>query len=421
MKRLTGIRDWRLIHGAAVLLVLGLMLVELRGVLSPLVLFAALVVLMIPYSGSQFHRLLILTGAVLVSLWMLSAMGTLLAPFVLAFVLGYILDPLVDRLEAWRIPRGLGVAILALPVAGAITALILFAIPALAAELESLIRRVPEALETVARWVEGWEAGLLGIDLPLVDERVLADRIRGVSPGSAAEFLEGQRSAIAERAWDAVLGLGRGLGTVFTILGYIVLTPVLTFYLLRDWDSIVARVTTLIPRPRVAAFTAFGREYDRLLSRYLRGQLLAAGIVGVLTWLGLWIAGFPNPGLVGAVAGVFNVVPYLGLPVSLIPAMIIALISGSFLSNIVKVAIVFGIVQGLDGNVIGPRITGETTGLHPVLVILALAVAGFLFGFVGFLLAIPAAILVKLLVEAALGRYRRAAVYLGAERGQAVE
>ncbi len=416
MKRLTGVRDWRLIHGAAVLLVLGLLLVELRGVLSPLVLFAALVVLMIPYSGSQFHRLLILIGTVLVTLWMLSVMGTLLAPFVLAFVLGYVLDPLVDRLEAWRVPRGLGVAILALPVIGGITALILFGIPALAAELEALIRRVPEALEAVARWVEGWQAGLLGIDLPLVDEQVLAERIRGVSPGTATEFLESQRAAIAERSWDAVLGLGRGLGTVFTILGYIVLTPVLTFYLLRDWDSIIARINSTIPRPREAAFRRFGREYDRLLSRYLRGQLLAAAIVGVLTWLGLWIAGFPNPGLVGAVAGVFNVVPYLGLPVSLIPAVIIALISGSFVSNIVKVAIVFGIVQVLDGNVIGPRITGETTGLHPVWVILALAVAGFLYGFVGFLLAIPAAILVKLLVEAGLRRYRHSPVYLGAER-----
>lgn len=415
MKRLSGVRDWRLVHGAAVVVVLGLLLFELQLVLSPLVLFAALVVLMIPYAGSQFHRLLVLTGAALVALWLLKAMGTLLAPFVLAFVLAYILDPVVDRLQGWRIPRALGIALLALPVAGALVALILVGLPALADQLQALIRRVPEAVERVAQWIEGLQAGLLGLDLPFVDEQALAERLRGLSPAAVTEYLEEQQAAIAERSWQAVLGLGRGIGTVFTILGYLVLTPVLTFYLLRDWDDIIARIAHNIPRPRAPRATAFGREYDRLLSRYLRGQLLAAAIVGVLTWLGLWIAGFPNPGLVGAVAGLFNVVPYLGLPVSLIPAVIIALISGSFLASMLKVAIVFGIVQVLDGNIIGPRIVGESTGLHPVWVILAIVVAGFFFGFVGFLLAIPGAILVKLLVEAGLDHYRRSQVYLGAD------
>ena len=405
-----------MIHGAAVLVVLALLMLELRAVLSPLVLFAALVVLMIPYSGSQFHRLVVLTGAALVGLWMLKAMGSLLAPFVLAFILAYILDPLVDRMVLWRIPRSLAIAILALPVVGGVVALVVFGIPALAEQMEGLIRRVPEAVERVAEWVEGLQSGLLGLDIPFIDERELAERIRGISPATVTEYLEQQRSQIAARSWEAVLGLGRGIGTVFTILGYLILTPVLTFYLLRDWDRITARIAANIPRPRLASWLAFAREYNRLLSRYMRGQLLAAAVVGVLTWLGLWIAGFPSPGLVGAVAGIFNVVPYLGLPVSLIPAVIIALVSGSFVADMLKVAIVFGIVQVLDGNVIGPRIVGESTGLHPVWVILAIAMAGFFYGFVGFLLAIPAAILVKLLVEAGLDRYRRSSVYLGSGR-----
>lgn len=419
MKRLSGVRDWRLIHGAAVLVVLTLLLVALQPVLSPLVLFAALVVLMVPYAGSEFHRLLVLTGAVLVGLWMLKAMGTLLAPFVLAFVLAYIFDPVVDRLVAWRVPRSLAILLLALPGLGAFVALVLVGIPALADQVEGLIRRIPEAVERVATWLEGLQAGIVGIDLPLVDERALAEQLRSLSPATVTDFLEQQRAQIAERSWEAVLGLGRGLGTVFTILGYLILTPVLTFYLLRDWDTIIARIAANIPRPRAVSWTAFGREYNRLLSRYLRGQLIAAAIVGVLTWLGLWIAGFPYSGLVGAVAGVFNIVPYLGLPVSLIPAVIIAVVSGSFLASMLKVVIVFGIVQVLDGNIIGPRIVGESTGLHPVWVILAIAVAGFFYGFVGFLLAIPAAILVKLLAEAGLDRYRRSQVYLGGDAGAA--
>ena len=420
MKPLTRVRDWRLVHGAIVLVVAALFLVGLQPVLFPPVLFIALAILLTPYSGTDFHRLVLGTAFFVLTLWMLQEMGTLLAPFVLAFVLAYILDPAVDRLVARRVPRSLAVLILALPGIAAMLLLLLVGLPALAEQIQSLIRRMPEAVEMIAGWIEGLESSILGLDLPFVDEEALAAQLRGLSPATVTQFLEEKQAEIGERAWAAVLGLGRGLGTVFTILGYLVLTPVLTFYLLRDYDRIIARLAGYIPRPRVESWSAFAASYDHLLSRYLRGQLLAAAIVGVLTWLGLWIAGFPSPGLVGAVAGVFNVVPYMGLVVSLLPAVIIALLSGSFLASMLKVAIVFGIVQVLDGNVIGPKIVGESVGLHPVWVILAIAVGGFFYGFVGLLLAIPGAILVKLLLEVGAARYRDSSVYLGRTAGPGV-
>lgn len=414
MRPPTADRDWNLVYGLIVLLVLGLFFWALGPLLSPLVLFAALVVLTIPYSGSDFHRLLITTTGILAGLWTLAEVGTLIAPFVLAFVLAYILDPVVDRFER-RMPRSLAIVVLALPVLVAVALLIVLGIPALARQVQALIARAPELVDQLAGWLEGLEAGLLGIDLPFVDERDLVERLRSLSPAAVTDFLEEKRVEIGQRSWQAVLGLGRGLGTVVTIIGYLVLTPVLTFYLLRDWDPIVARISSYIPRPRRAGWSAFMAEYDRLLSRYLRGQILAATVVGVLTWLGLWAAQFPHAALVGVVAGVFNLVPYLGLVVSLVPAVIIALVSGAFLSNMAKVAVVFLIVQFLDGNVVGPRIVGESVGLHPVWVILAIALAGFLFGFVGLLLAIPGAILTKLLVQGGLERYRTSTVYLGPE------
>src|SRR5690606_37809103 len=117
------------------------------------------------------------------------------------------------------------------------------------------------------------------------------------------------------------------------MLGYIVLTPVLIVYLLRDWDKITARVRELMPTARRERLVSLFTEYDGLLSRFLRGQLIAAMLVGVFTWLGLLIVGFPYSGLVGVVAGVFNVVPYLGLIVSIIPVVLIAALSGSFRSE----------------------------------------------------------------------------------------
>jgi predicted PurR-regulated permease PerM len=134
--------------------------------------------------------------------------------------------------------------------------------------------------------------------------------------------------------------------------------------------------------------------------------------VGLLTTLGLWVLGFPYPALVGVVAGVFNLVPYLGLIVSLVPALIIALLSGEILASFGKIAIVFGIVQALDGTVIGPKIIGGSVGLHPAWVILALAAGGLFFGFVGLLIAVPAALLVKLLAMRGIDRYRSSRLYL---------
>jgi predicted PurR-regulated permease PerM len=199
---------------------------------------------------------------------------------------------------------------------------------------------------------------------------------------------------------------------MLTILGYVVLTPVLTFYLLRDWDRLTNSVATLLPERRRDSVVTFAREYDVLLARYLRGQVLVAVIIGTVTALGLWVARFPYAFLIGVVVAVFSVVPYLGLVLSLIPALIIALVSGNVVASLVKVAVVFGVAQGLEGAVVSPRIVGDSVGLHPVWVVLALAMGGSFFGFVGLLLAVPAAVGVKLLVVRGLTRWRESALYL---------
>jgi predicted PurR-regulated permease PerM len=198
---------------------------------------------------------------------------------------------------------------------------------------------------------------------------------------------------------------------MLTILGYVVLTPVLTFYLLRDWDRLTGYVAALLPARRRDSMLSFAREYDSLLARYLRGQVLVAVIIGTLTALGLWVARFPYAFLVGVVVAVLGVVPYLGLVLSLIPAIIIALVSGNVVASLVKVAVVFGAAQGLEGAVVSPRIVGVSVGLHPVWVVLALAMGGFFFGFVGLLLAVPAAVGLKLLVTRGLARWRESPLY----------
>ena len=172
-----------------------------------------------------------------------------------------------------------------------------------------------------------------------------------------------------------------------------------------------ATLAELLPRSRRDDVIAFVKEYDRLLSSYLRGQLTVAVIVGSFTMLLLFLVGFPYAFLLGVLVAVFGLVPYLGLVLSLIPALLIALVSGSIGVSLIKVAGVYGLAQALDGTLISPRIVGESVGLHPVWVVLALAVGGFYFGFVGLLIGVPLAVGAKLLVLGGLDRYRESRLY----------
>jgi predicted PurR-regulated permease PerM len=138
-------------------------------------------------------------------------------------------------------------------------------------------------------------------------------------------------------------------------------------------------------------------------------------MIGTLTGVLLFVVRFPYPFLLGALAGVMGLIPFLGLVLSLIPAVIIALVSGSVLLSLVKVAGVYGVVQILDGGVISPRIVGDSVGLHPVWIVLALSMGGFFFGFVGLLIGVPVAVGVKLAAVRGLERYRASKLYEGAE------
>ncbi len=383
--------------------------------LNPFLLFLTLAVLLSPWSGRRGHLLVIGSAGLLTLIWILSTTGFLLAPFFLSLVFAYIFHPIVERIQGPRIPRTLAIGILAVPILGLLALALFVGIPALSSQIAQFIERVPILIQSTVTWAEGVRTDLLRRDLPYLNEDMLLVRVSEIRPETVIDYLQARQADLARSIWAGILGAGRGLSTVLTILGYLVLTPILSFYLLRDYDGIVARLAALVPRPQAPVILEFAREYDRLLSRYLRGQLLAAAVVGVLTGVGFWVVGFPYALLLGVVAGVFNIVPYLGLIVSLIPALLIALFSGAILLSLGKIAAVFAVVQLLDGAVIGPRIVGESVGLHPVWVILALAVASFFWGFVGLLLAIPLAVLIKLLLNVVLTRYQNSRLYFGTQ------
>ena len=399
---------WRVLQAIVALFVFGLLVFGVQELLNPFVLFLILLIVLIPFRRAPGYVLLVSVAAILTMYWLLATTGFLLAPFVLGFGLAYVLDPLVDALVERRVARSLAIVLLALPVVGAGVAAVLFGIPALVGQIDELVQAAPELVALVGDWLSGIREFVVGI--PGVDEDVVPD-LANLDPEEIVAFLQERREQLASGTWRGVLGLGRGLGSAATVAGYVFLTPILTFYLLRDYDGILARLRGLLPRSREAGVVEFAREYDVLLSRYLRGQLTVALIIGVLTGTLLLVVRFPYAFLLGALAGVMGLIPFLGLVLSIIPAVIIALVSGSVLWSLAKVAFVYGLVQILDSGIISPRVVGDSVGLHPVWIVLALSVAGFFFGFVGLLISVPAAVGVKLVMVRGLERYRSSELY----------
>lgn len=402
------LRWWVLFVPAMVLL--GGLLWQLRAVLSPLVLYPLLCVVLWPHRwNGAVTRLLVVTGA-LTMLWFLWTHGAVLAPFLLALAIAYFLAPAVSELENRRIPRGLAIIMLLLPFLTILVLGLVLLVPAVERQLTGLVEKLPELARRFADWLLELRTRFLASSGGLLTDEQ-ADRLRNLQASDLVQVFEAQWEELAGRLWSTAIGVAKGVGVVLGVLGYLVVTPVVTFYLLKAWPRLTHRVEDLVPPARRPAVFGFLAEYDEQLGRYVRGQLTEAVLVGVLTGGALWLLGFPGALLVGVIAGLGNLVPYIGLPLSLIPGLILALVSGEVWTNLFKLAIVFFVVQFIDGSITGPRIVGKSVGLNPVWVMIALVLFGSLLGFVGLLVAVPLAVLVKMFVTRGIAHYKASALY----------
>lgn len=401
------------VAGAMAVLLFAALLWGLLPVLNPFLLFLALVGVLLPFRHRVSVAPLLAVAGGLSAFWLLSELGGLLTPFVLAIGVAYILNPIVSWLASRNVlgrwgwdtgtARSVAVLVLIFPLLGAGVAAFVWGGPWFASELGALMARLPILLERAQVLAEGWEDGFLALRIPGVDPVALLERLQALDAEDALLFFEAQKDEVFAWLRSGALGVGRGVGVALTLLSTLVLTPVIGFYLLRDWDAILARLAALVPE-RQARLLHFGREYDRLLAAYLRGQVAVSAIVGGVTALGLLAVQFPAAILLGAIVAIFNVVPYLGVVLSLVPAVAIAFGTGAVGTSLLKVIIVYGVAQTLESAVFSPRIVGDSTGLHPVWILLAISVAGFFFGFVGLLLAVPLAVGVKLILAEVLRR-----------------
>ncbi|MCX5740388.1 MAG: AI-2E family transporter, partial [Proteobacteria bacterium] len=309
------------------------------------------------------------------------------------------LDPIIDRFEVHRVGRSIAIFALLALVGGVFLGGILFVLPKLQREVSGLAERMPEYLDQLVTVAIPSIEQRFGIQLPHTFE----DLLGSVRSGEIPLPLETLRKLLS----GAFATLTGSLGALVGLL----VIPILTYYLLVEFDSIVARIGAWVPpRHRDYVFDK-ACTVDRLVSGFLRGQLLVAASLGALYAIGFTIIGIDLALAVGIVAGVLALVPYLGGAVALSTATVLAILKFGFDWHLGAVVGWYAVCQMLEGFVLTPRIVGQSVGLHPAVVIVALLIGGDLFGFLGLLIAVPGAAVVKVFVDELGDVYRRSSVF----------
>lgn len=347
-------------------------------------------------TDSQKWFSLISVALLLVLLYLLAPV---LFPFLVAAALAYLGDPLVDWLEARKLSRSVSVITVFCGLFLGIFIIFAFVVPVLQQELVALLKKLPAYIDWLQGTVLPWLQTQFSIEIPVWD-------------------LDSLKQAVSSH-WQSVGGVAAGLmGSVsrsgLALLGWfanLVLIPVLTFYLLRDWDLLMTRIHELLPRRSEQAVVRLARDCDEVMGAFMHGQLLVMLALGTVYSVGLWLVGLDMAVLIGMLAGMVSFVPYLGFILGMLVAGIAALMQFQDAIHLFYVLLVFGFGQTLESFLLTPYLLGDRIGLHPVAVIFAVMAGGQLFGFVGVLLALPAAAVIMVLLSHAHERYVSSELY----------
>lgn len=325
----------------------------------------------------------------------------ILLPFVMGGLIGYLGDPVVDLLERRGVKRTLGVAVVFLLFSALIVGALVFAIPLLVEQLDILVRKVPLIYQWVTDQAVPWIQQRLNLPaskLPPVDwSGQLADNWQSVGKVTASTLRRITGSGI-----HLLVGLAN-----------LALVPVVAFYLMRDWDKLMDSALNLFPlawQDRVAYLVG---EADEVVGAFLRGQFVVMCALGVIYGIGLWLVGLQLALLLGVIAGLASIVPYLGFMVGILASGIAAYAQFQDWTILLWVGLVFGIGQAIESMILTPVLVGDRIGLHPVAVIFALMAGGQIGGFVGVVLALPVAAVIMVFIRHAILHYRASTLYGG--------
>lgn len=323
-------------------------------------------------------------------------LGDVLLPFILGGAIAYLLDPIADWLERRGLGRGPAVAVISIAFLCLVAAAALLIWPPLRNQTIGLVEALPELASSLRAFLDARIPGGLS------ENSMFAETI-----GNLGDTLREKGMALVNRVLSSALSLMNILFLLFVV-------PVVSIYLLIDWDRLVARIDDLLPRDHAPTIRVLAREMDKTLGSFLYGQGMVVLIQGTFYAVALMAAGLNFGLLVGFVSGALSFIPFVGSITGFVIATGLAVFQfwGDWL-HIALIAGIFVFGQVVEGNILTPKLVGSSVGLHPVWLLLALSVFGALFGFVGMLIAVPLAAMLGVLVRFGVGQYKDGRLYQG--------
>lgn len=347
------------------------------------------------------RRIFILAVIVLIG-WILYLLQPVLAPFIAAFVLAYLFNPLVLRLMRVGLPRWLSISAVFVGISVALVLATWYLLPMIWDQLIYAKNSLPGAVKWINNTVQPWLSRTFNIDLMRVDLDELSNMIM--------EYIQTNYSTDSLQQFAYRLAQS-GL-SIIHVGGVVILIPIITFYFLLDWENMLARLRLLIPRPIEPKVITVVRECDDVLSAFVKGQFLVMILLGVVYAVGLQIIGIEVGLIIGMIAGLASIIPYLGFATGIIAAVIACFLQyGLDWMQLALVGIVFMVGQIIESYVLQPFLLGDKIGLSPVAVVFAILAGAQLFGFVGMLVALPVAAIIVVLMRHAKESYQSSTLY----------
>lgn len=344
---------------------------------------------------------LIATLAIAAFIFGLYLLKAVTIPILIAVILAYILDPLIDKLETYKIGRSPAILLLTLITVFFLLIATVIILPAIEGEIKTVVKKLPAYMEVIKN-----EA------LPKI-EGIISKVLPGKVINLSSIIAEGE-SALRKAPidiWKSLLSgmtstLKGTLSLIISIIGAMII-PLYLYYILKDFDSFKEKIMSIIPPRSRAKVLEMAGETDEVLSAFIRGQMMVCLILAILYAIGLGIIGIDLAIVIGFLSGALFIIPYLGTVIGLLFASTMAYLQFHDLNHLIYVAALYGAVQIVEGVIITPKIVGEKVGLHPLAVILSVIIAGELFGFLGILLAVPTAAVLKIFASSVEEQYRQ--------------
>lgn len=375
-----------LVIGTGLLLLLSLMY-ALQAYGSPFLIAGAILFLLYPLRAMPVAKNIMVLTAALFLLWLLVTIDEILSPFVLSLVIAYLLHPIVTRLEnSWKIPRWSSAVFIILISIALLIVLIVLGLPHIIGQFEGILQAIGTISTQFVEWV------LDGRFIKALQKYgISTDQLRAMLTNSIAPRVED----ILKGLLKGTFGIVSGLQVIVSGIVNIIIIPFLTFFLLKDFPLVRYRIKMLVPKKRRAQSVQFYHRVDQILGRYIRGTTIIAIFDGVTVTIGLWIIGIQYPLVLGILSGFLFFVPYFGfITILCVSAFVASLSMGSISLPVISTVSFLGVLHIIENYVLTPRVIGDKIGLHPVLLIFSLFIFGYFLGFIGLLIAIPAAAII---------------------------